>query len=202
MPDAIERMVNAMEADTEDVIIYGSYYRIDQAGRIYGKCKRKLHSGIITKHLFETILVHACGSMFPKKILTEPVAFNTSLKVCSDYDLWLTLSLNYRFIALGDPTFKRRRHLNNLSNSSFENCLTEFQVLENFYYEKGGKEVISEKTAMKVFSKEKRRIGRCAIKEGLHDRSIRFLSQSFRQHRNLKSLIFWIRAIIELVRCG
>ena len=196
MPDAIERMVRVMETEAEEVIVYGSYYRIDETGNIYGKCKRRLYSGNITKHLFKVIFVHACGSMFPKKILKEPMVFDTSLKVCSDYDLWLTLSLDYRFIALDYPTFKRRRHLNNLSYPSFENCLTEFQVLKRFYYEKGGKEVIPEKTAMKVFSKEGRRIGHCAIKEGLHDQAIQFLSQSFRQHPNLKSLISWIRAMI------
>ena len=196
MPDAIERMVHAMQAENEDVVIYGSYYRIDQDGNVYGKCKRKLRSGNITKHLFETILVHACGSMFPRKILKDPVVFDTSLKVCSDYDLWLSLSLDYRFIALDYPTFKRRRHLNNLSDSSFENCLTEFQVLKRFYYEKGGKEVIPEKIAMKVFSKEGRRTGRCAIKEGLHDQACQLLSQSFRQHPNLKFLISWIKAMI------
>ena len=196
MPDAIERMVHAMQAETEDVVVYGSYYRIDQAGNVYGKCKRKLRSGNITKHLFETILVHACGSIFPKKILKAASPFDTSLKVCSDYDLWLCLSLNYRFIALDHPTFKRRRHPTNLSVPSFENGLTEFQVLKRFYYEKGGKEVIPEKTAMKVFSKEGRRAGRCATREGLHDQACQLLSQSFRQHPNLKSLVSWIRAMI------
>ena len=196
MPDAIERMVHAIQAETEDVVVYGSYYRIDQAGNVYGKCKRKLYNGNITKHLFETILVHACGSMFPKKILRESEVFDTSLKVCSDYDLWLSLSLDYRFIALDHPTFNRRRHLDNLSIPSFENCLTEFQVLERFYYEKGGKKVIPEKTAMKVFSKEARRTGRCATREGLHDQACQLLHQSFRQHPNLKSLISWIRAMI------
>jgi len=196
MPDAIEKMVNAMEAETEDVIVYGSYFRIDQNGNIYGRCKRRLYAGNITKYLFQTILVHACGSMFPKKILKKPVVFDTSLRVCSDYDLWLSLSLDHRFIPLDDPTFKRRRHLDNLSQSSFENCLTEFQVLKRFYYEKGGREVIPEKIAMQVFSKESRRTGRCAIKEGLYDQACHLLSQSFRQHPNLKSLISWTRAII------
>ena len=131
-----------------------------------------------------------------KKILKKSIVFDTSLKVCSDYDLWLCLSLDYRFIALDYPTFKRRRHPDILLDSSFENCLTEFQVLKCFYYEKGGKEVIPEKTAMKVFSKEGRRAGRCAIKEGSYDQACKLLRQSFQQHPNFKSLIFWIRAMI------
>ncbi len=196
MPNAIERMVNAIEAENDDVIVYGSYYRINQNGEVYGRCKRKLYSGDITKQLFQTILVHACGSMFPRKILKEFPVFDTSLKVCSDYDLWLRLSLEYRFIALAEPTFKRRRHQGNLSGPFFENCLTEFRVLERFYHEKGGKEVVPKNTAMQVFSKEGRRTGLSAIREGLYDQACQLLGQSFRQHPNLKSLIYLTRATI------
>ncbi len=196
MPDAIERMVSAMEAQNEDVIVYGPYFRIDQNGKIYGKCKRNLYSGKITKHLFKTILIHSCGSMFPRKILKDPATFDTSLRICSDYDLWLRLSAEYRFIALPEPTFKRRRHPQNLSLPTYENCLTEFQVLERFYYNKGGDKLVPEKIAMKVFSKEACRAGRCAIREGLHAQACQLLLQSFRQHPNLKSLLHWTRAII------
>ena len=196
MPDTIKRMVKAIQTETEDTIVYGSYYRIDQDGNIYGKCKRKLHNGNITRHLFETILVHACGAMFPAKILKNSPPFDTSLKVCSDYDLWLRLSLKHRFIALNEPTFKRRRHPGNLSYASFENCLTEFEVLKRFYNETGGKEVVPEKTANKVLSKEACRTGRFAIKEGKYKQACQLLDQSFRLRPNLKSLIYWITALI------
>jgi glycosyltransferase involved in cell wall biosynthesis len=196
MPDSIARMVNAIEAENEDVIVYGSYYRIDQNGKVFGKCRRKLYSGNITPYLFQTILVHSCGSMFPKRILTNPIAFDTSLKVCSDYDLWLRLSLKYRFIALAKPTFKRRRHLNNLSGPTFENCLTEFNVLKRFYHERGGDRIVPEKIAMKVLSKERFRAGRCALREELYNDACRLLGESFRQHRRFKPLALWIIAII------
>jgi glycosyltransferase involved in cell wall biosynthesis len=196
VPDAIERMVNAAQVENEDVAVYGSYYRIDQAGKVYGKCKRKLRSGNITKYLFQTILVHACGSMFPKKMLMTAPPFNTSLKVCSDYELWLRLSSKYRFIAMQEPTFKRRRHPDNLSFPSYENCLTELKVLENFYFENDGKNIVPKKIAMKVLSKEKRRVGNCASREGLHDHACKLLRESFKQHPTLKTLFFWAKAAI------
>jgi len=195
LPDAIEKLVRIVQTQDEDVIAYGSYLRIDQNGKVYGRCKRKLYSGNITKYLFQTVFVHSCGSMFPKKILKDSTVFDTSLKVCSDYDFWLRLSMKYRFVALPEPTFKRRRHINNLSTASFENYLTEFQVLERFYYEKGGNKIIPQKTAMKVLSKEGCRTGRYAIREGLYDQASQLLGQSFRRHPNLKSLIHWTRAI-------
>ena len=195
MPDAIKRMVDAMDAQGGDAVVYGSYFRIDQSGNVYGRCKRRLRSGSITKYLFQTILVHSCGSMFPRKIMTSEI-FDTSLKVCSDYDLWLRLSLKYPFIALSDPTFKRRRHMSNLSSPTLDNCLTEFKVLKDFYYNKGGSGVVPKKTAMKVFSKEACRAGRCAIREGLYAQACQLLRQSFCQCPTLKSLLHWARAAI------
>lgn len=196
IPDAIERMVNVMKNHGRDVVVYGSYFRIDQNGKIYGRCRRKLHSGNITKYLFQTIMIHSCGSMFPAKILKSPMIFDSSLKTCSDYDLWLRLSLKYHFIALAEPTFKRRRHAGNLSHVSFENCLTEFKVLDKFYREKGGDKEVPENIARKVFSKEIRRTGRYALKENLHEQAERLLSESFKQYPNLKTIFYWSRAVM------
>jgi glycosyltransferase involved in cell wall biosynthesis len=194
LPDAIERMVKVIDAHSEDVIVYGSYYRIDENGRVYGKCKRRLYSGYITKYLFETILVHACGSMFPTKVLRESPAFDSSLYICSDYDLWLRLSMKYQFIALDRPTFKRRRHSTNLSVASFDNCLIEYKVIDRFYHERGGKQVIPKATAAKIFSKKKCRAGRYAVREGLYDQACELFVQSFQVRPNIKSLIHLTRA--------
>jgi len=196
MPDAIEKMVKIMEAENGEVIVYGSYYRIDDNGKIYGRCKRRLYSGIITRHLFETILVHACGSMFPTRILKESPAFDISLNICSDYDLWLRLSMKHRFIALPEPTFKRRRHSTNLSKASLENCLIEFQVVNRFYHDNGGKELIPKNVAAKVLSRKKCRAGRYAVKEGLYDQACKLLGESFQEYPNLKSVIYLARAKI------
>ena len=195
-PDAIERLVKVVENETGDVIAYGSYVRIDQDGKVYGKCKRRLYSGNITTHLFQTIIVHSCGSIFPRKILKDAVSFDTSLNVCSDYDLWLSLSTKYRFIALPSPTFKRRRHSNNLSTLSFDNCLSQFKVLERFYYEKGGDKLIPPQLASKVLSKGGFKTGRCAFREGEYNQAAKLLGQSFRRHPNLKSLFYWSKAEI------
>jgi glycosyltransferase involved in cell wall biosynthesis len=195
IPDAIERMMKVIEAENGEVVVYGSYFRIDQNGKIYGRCKRRLYSGIITRHLFKTILVHACGSMFPAEILRESPAFDTSLHICSDYDLWLRLSTKYKFVALPDPTFKRRRHETNLSKASYENCLIEFQVVNRFY-ENGGREYISDTTAAKVLSRKKCRAGRYALKEGKFDQACELLGESFRNRPNLKSIIYIVKAHI------
>ena len=195
-PDTVERMVKAVKAEQEDVIVYGSYIRIDENGNVLGHNKKKLYSGDITRYLFESHIMHVVGSIVPKKGLVDIGGFDTSLKVCYDYKLKLGLSLKYRFVALDQPTFKRRRHTRNTSSGSFVNCKTELDVLKDFYYNNGGSKIIPEKIAMKKLSKEYYRTARFAIREGQIDQAIELLRQSFRHHPNLKSLIYWIKAMI------
>jgi len=195
MPDAIERMIVAINSVREDVIVYGPYMAIDENGNICKRKRKKLYSGYITPQLFENILVHSCGSMFPRKILQHARGFDANLPVSSDYELWLRLSLKYRFIALSAPTFKRRRHSGNLSERSFTNRKIELNVLENFYYNNGGKEAIPQHRAMKRLGREGYRAGRCALREGLIETACQMLRQSFRRHPNHKSLLWLLVAI-------
>lgn len=196
MPDAVARMIKLIEAEGGEVIVYGPYLRIDQNGSVYGRCKRKLYSGHITQYLFQNIFVHSCGSMFPKRVLQEEGGFDESLTVCSDYDLWLRLSLKYRFIALPEPTFKRRRHPGNLSTGSLQNRLAELQMLERFYYEKGGNKVIPKKIARRRLSTQACRAGKSAVRERNYKTACELFSQSFHQYSNTKSLIYWSGAIL------
>ena len=195
MPNALERMMEVMTREKDDVVVYGQYLRIDQNGNVYGKCKRKLRSGSVTRHLFQDIFIHSSGSIFPRRVFKD-TAFDISLKVCSDYDLWLRLSLKYRFIALTNPTFKRRRHSANLSTASFENRLAELKVLGRFYYERGGHETISKITAMQRMSKEEFRAGLCALRGNDYQMACVYMAKSMRRYPNVKSLLYWINAII------
>lgn len=190
-PDSLERMVKAMPRDVENAVVYGPYDAIDERGRSLRRRKKKLYSGRITRQLFEDILIHSCGLLLSKKMLVEAGGFDTKLAVCSDYNLWLRLSLKYDFVALEGAVFKRRRHGGNLSRSSFKNLDTEYKVLENFYYNCGGKDVISYKAAMRRLSKEQYRAARCAIRESMRETACDFLKESLRRHFCLKTL-FWL----------
>ncbi len=180
MPDAIERMVRVMETESEDVIVYGPYLRIDKNGVLCGESKEKLYSGYVTRHLFQRIFVHTSGSMLPKSVLQEVGSYDESLRVCEDYDLWLRVSLKYRFVALPEPTFKRRRHCTNLSFPSFRNCLMDLKVLERFYYEKGGHKKVPMEVALGRFFKRAYRAGKAAVREGSYKAAGSLLVRSFR----------------------
>jgi glycosyltransferase involved in cell wall biosynthesis len=190
-PDALEKMMLAMPKNSESTVVYGPYVAINEKSEILYRRKKKLYSGRITRQLFENILIHSCGSLFPKKILIEQGGFNTALPVCSDYDLWLRLSLTYDFINVDEFVFKRRRHSGNISNICFSGRDTEYKVLENFYYNNGGKNVIPYRTAMARLSKEQYRAARSALRESIQKTAIDYFEQSLEKQFSLKTF-FWL----------
>jgi glycosyltransferase involved in cell wall biosynthesis len=189
-PDAIERMVKAVEAANEDVVVYGNYVKVDENGNIFGESKRKLYSGRITARLFEDIIVHPVGSMFPKRAIVEVGGLDESLRACYDYKMELMISLKYSFVALDKPTFKRRRHSGNTSMVSFANQLAELEVLKDFYCRQGGKDYVPENMARKRLAREAYRAGRSAIDEKLFQKGYELLKESYGLSPNLKTLFY------------
>ncbi|MHC4527215.1 MAG: glycosyltransferase [Planctomycetota bacterium] len=197
LPDAVERMAKVMEAQSGKVVVYGPYIRIDEDGGVCGRCKRKLYSGHVTKYLFQDVFVHSCGSMFPKTLLEETGGFNGSLPVSGDYDLWLRLSLKCPFVALSEPTFKRRRHRGNLSCTSSSNQIVELNMLERFYNEKGGNTVVPHRIAMRRLSREEYRVGKYFLREGDFGAADRYFAASLRRHPSIRAVVGRCRTILR-----
>ncbi len=197
-PDAVEKLVGAIDEHGPDVFAYGSYVGIDENVNQIRTRNYRLPSGDITADLFEFIYVKSCGTMCAKSIYEREGGFDVSLSRCAMYKLLLNLSLKYRFIPVDGPTYKKRRHKGNIADHSFDARKTEFDVLENFYFNGHGKDVIPRKRAMKRLSKEGYRAGRCAINEGLYMAARQLLGQSLRRYPNVKSLFWWTIAAGKL----
>ena len=196
-PDAVRKLMDVIDSYGPDVFAYGSYIGVDENGnRIHTK-QHRLPSGNIVAELFEYIHVHSCGTMCAKIIYERGGGFDTSLRRCAVYKFLLNLSLKYKFVPADGPTYKKRRHRDNLSDRLFNSRKTELEVLEDFYFNAGGKEVIPRHKAMRRLSKEGYRAGRCAIREGMYDQAYQLLNQSFRRYPNIKSLMYLTRTVLR-----
>jgi glycosyltransferase involved in cell wall biosynthesis len=193
-PYAVEELAKTVEKYGPDIIAYSAYVGIDENGAEVRRKRRKLPSGNIVADMFNYIYVHSCGTMCAKELFQEVGGFDVSLPVCSPYDVWLKLSLKHRFIAVEKPTFKRRRHSGNLSERTFANCKIEYKVLENFYYNGGGSNVIPYKLAMKRLSKEQYRAAKSAIRESMKQTACDLLKSSLKRHFNLKAFVWLLIA--------
>ena len=197
-PDTVERLVRVIDAHGPDVFAYGWYVGMDENGNETPTRQRKLPAGDIVPELFGFIYVKSCGTLCAKRIYEEAGGFDTTLTRCATYRLLLDLSLKYKFVPVEGPTYKKRRHGDNVLDRSFAGRKAEFDVLEDFYYHCGGKDVIPRRQAMKRLSQEAYRAGRAALREGLPREAWASFRQSFRRHPNVKSLLHLSRTALQL----
>ena len=194
-PDAVERLMAVIDSHGPDVFAYGSHVGIDEHGNVIRARQPKPPAGRIVADLFEFIHVKSCGTMCAKRIYEREGGFDASLVRCAVYKLLLQLSLKYDFVPADGPTYKKRRHRENRADQTFAGRKLELDVLEHFYFQQGGEDVIPRARAMRRLSQEGYRAGRCALNEGLPDKARYLFRQSFSRDRNIKSLYWWMVAV-------
>lgn len=197
LDDALERLFLAVDG-ADDKISYGSYIRIDENSKEIGVDKKRLYSGDITEKLFQKIFVHCVCTLFPRKLFLEQGGYNPNFRVCFDYDLNLMLSLKFPYIALDLPAFKRRRHSCNMSGYNYQNHMTELRVLEDFYFNKGGRDKVKVPIAFNRLSKQAYRAGKCAIAEKEYNQAALALKKSLSYRLSFKGL--WLFLKLKCIR--
>ncbi len=164
-PDALDRLVSSVDG-REDLCAYGGYIRIDEEGNELPTVMKDRPSGDILETLFEKIIVHSCGVLFPRRIFLEQGGFDEANRHCPDYIRYLGMARDYEFVGLSKPTFKRRRHGDNLSSENTDSIRKECELLEDFYFNRGGRARISKTIAMGRLARENYRVGKIAMRSG------------------------------------
>ncbi len=134
LPDAVERLYNALPENDPTAISYGTYITINADGEQL-PTKRKVAiypSGVITGDLLEHIIVNNCATLMPVELYRKHGGVNEKLKAAYDYAFFLKLSCHCSFIAVQEPVFLRRRHSSNVSSASYAKLHTVWQVVERF----------------------------------------------------------------------
>lgn len=134
LPDAVERLMNALPENDKNAVAYGTYITIDASGTPL-PTKRKTAtypSGHITGELLQHILVNCTATLMPRELYLANGGLGPVRRVASDYAFYLELSLKSSFHAVQEPVFLRRRHGDNLSNASYDKILTVYNIFEDF----------------------------------------------------------------------
>jgi glycosyltransferase involved in cell wall biosynthesis len=129
VPNAIEIMVAAMEADCELGLIFPDYYYVDIDGNITGEEIR--HDFEKDVSLYDQPAHGAC-TMVRLAYLKKLGGYNEMFTCQDGYELWIKFTLNHKVNNINKPLFYYRRHGNNLTTNE-EKILTTRQRIKVMY---------------------------------------------------------------------
>jgi glycosyltransferase involved in cell wall biosynthesis len=195
-PNALEVLVEMMQDNGPETYVFGHYVGIDEKERVISKRKPKVDAPLSPADLFSFIHVTTGGTLFATELYRKEGGFDAAMRRNGVYKLQLQLILKYRFVGTDRPLFKRRRHSGNATEMNYDWRMIEAEMLEDFYYHNGGKEVVSKRCAMKRLAKQFYRAGKCAVKEGRKKEAKDVLKKSLNYHFDTKALLWWVLANI------
>jgi hypothetical protein len=91
--------------------------------------------------------------------------YDTTLRFCDDYDLYLRMSLHCAFEPVNRPIGLRRRHEGNLSVQSGRSQQGEAFVLRRFVEERGGRDVLTAEEINRRLGRVYFRAAKCYFRE-------------------------------------
>lgn len=132
LPNAVEAGLACFMTHPDSAFVSGGFHFVDQEGRVFGE---PVIPSITTDHAVEMLKRNYIGMiatvMFRRDVLASIHAFNASLKVCEDLDLYLRIIRHYPVRCYGSIVAEYRRHTSNVSNNSGLMLRTALHVLRS-----------------------------------------------------------------------
>lgn len=122
LPNRLERMLKAAEADPE-VVVWGTYfYQINVNGKIIGE----VHNGPTSRDEFyaidrskSVIMVTNPTSMFKKDIFLKVGGYNEQLSAAQELELWDRMAEHGPILVINEPLLKYRLHGSSISTDRY-----------------------------------------------------------------------------------
>ena len=116
MPEKLEYQRRFLEVNRDSSFCHTNEIWIRNGVRVNQKKKHKKYGGDIFKHCLDICRISPSSSIIKKDVFEEVGAFDESLTVCEDYDLWLRVTAKFNILFLDEPLIKKYGgHLDQLS---------------------------------------------------------------------------------------
>jgi len=194
LPEKLERQTALLEGPDQRTVVFSPKLNIEPDGRVTAGKRPPPPAGRITAELFENIFIPTPSVLVPTDLLREVGGFDQRYKVCSDYRTWLVLSLTCDFAATAEPLVKCRRHQESLSSASSANQCVKVSMLEEFYFELGGRQVVPPKRAMRRLADQCRKAGDLARGERNRRQALRYYRKSIDYRPGLRAMLGYLAA--------
>ena len=116
MPEKLEYQSRFLEMNRDSSFCHTNEIWIRNGVRVNQMKKHKKYGGDIFKHCLDICRISPSSSIIKKNVFEEVGAFDESLTVCEDYDLWLRVTAKFNILFLDEPLIKKYGgHLDQLS---------------------------------------------------------------------------------------
>lgn len=116
LPNALEEGLKAFTINPKAGFVYGHFRYINEDGSFRSEYpQRSINSEHYKSFLTGNFIGMHAAVMYRRNILQECGSFNTSLKACEDYDVYLRISQKYPVLGHNHTVAEYRQHTRNMS---------------------------------------------------------------------------------------
>ncbi len=179
-PTKLEKQVALFDVDSELGVAYTNGQLMDPHGGIVGEMNRTLVRGDVLAQSIRYTVPPFSSTVVRRSVLDDVGAFDETISLAVDYDLWLRVAFKYRFDYVAESLLLYRMGHNNLSRRGSERRMLVLQQILPRFLAKDGVH---------------NRLGRRLIAEAYADTYIN-VARDVRPDSVIRALAWHIRAII------
>jgi glycosyltransferase involved in cell wall biosynthesis len=132
-PDKLARQVRLMDEHPQYDVVYGDRETIDADGRLLHRDNMQRHSGRITRKLLSDNFISFSTAMIRADRLRAIGGFDTDVRYGDDYDMWLRLSVDARFLYVPEIFAAYRSMDEQISSNQEARFESNRQTLQRFF---------------------------------------------------------------------
>jgi glycosyltransferase involved in cell wall biosynthesis len=132
LPEKLARQMPLFTGRPEVGVVYSGYERMDAEGRPLPKGPTRMHRGRISGALLIENFVPFPSAVVRRECLERHGAFDESLGMGIDYDLWLRLSAHCQFDFIAEPTVRYRIWPGQMSKNYRQRYESGIRIMQRF----------------------------------------------------------------------
>jgi len=179
LPEKLARCMAYLDEHPDLSIVYTPMAPIRMDGTPMEGHSKPCKAGWLAAELFQSIFVHDPAAVFHKRVIEKCGPFNESIPVSIGHDFWLRVSPDFAFGLIDEPLALRRWSETSLTRSRrTQGRRIKARMLEEFYFEKGGADLVARPAAMKRLAKVHYSAAKALLAEGNPHQAAAYLAKA------------------------
>ncbi len=204
LPEKLQRCMDFLDAHPDLSVVYTPMDPFDGATgeRMEGHSKA-CHAGDLAEKVFMSIFIHDPAAVFHRRVVDTVGGFCEEIPVSIGHEFWLRVSLKFAFGLIDEPLALRRWTPESLTRRNrLRGRKIKARILETFYFEMGGKDVVDRTLAMRRLAKVNYHAGKILLKDLRGREALAYLTKAIGYRKGYLRVypLVALAALVAIVR--